>query len=81
MDNGKIEPAPQSVIYLHADLGMSTFEITTENCNALQLFGAAEVLRCLGMEAMADERAAAMLPRIAPQDHRPKLVTAKRLPS
>ena len=69
-DNGEA----RSIIHLQTAIGSSQFEITTENCDAVQLFGAAEVLRHLGMEAFAEARGAAIAA------HQRKLVVADRMP-
>jgi len=54
------EPTPTepiSIIVLRADIGSSNWAMETENCDAVQLFGAAKLLEMLGMEAFADIRA------------------------
>lgn len=44
---------PKSLIHAEASIGSSVFDITTENCDAVQLLGMSEVFHALGMQALA----------------------------
>ena len=46
-------PNPRTILHAEAELGSSVFDIRTENCDAVQLLGMAEVLHALGMQALA----------------------------
>ena len=72
--------AAKSVIRLTAPLGSSQFEITTENCDPVQLLGAAEIIRMLGMEAFAQARGMSLAAEIEARETARGLVVAKRMP-
>lgn len=72
------ETIPMSLILLRAPVGSSQFEITTENCDPLQLFGAAEIIRIVGMQAFAAAQGASVA---AQMEQRPAIVPARRMPS
>lgn len=55
----KSEPQPISTVFAKAEIGSSIFNIETENCDAIQLLGIAEVLHAHGMAALAADMAAA----------------------
>ena len=82
-DNGEAIPAqePRSVIHLEAEVGSSKFEISTNNCDPLQLFGAAKVLEMLGMELFADIRAQQIMAGQAANRAERRLAVARRLPT
>lgn len=47
------ETARKSIIHCEADIGSSIFNITTQDCDAVQLLGLAQVLHAHGMAALA----------------------------
>lgn len=50
---------PKSIIHAEAQIGSSIFNITTENCDAIQLLGIAEAIHGYGMAALAADMGAA----------------------
>lgn len=58
---------PRSVVHLEAPIGSSTFDIFTENMDAIQLLGCAEMLHSLGMMALAADHASQMTQHDKPQ--------------
>jgi hypothetical protein len=61
-----------STIALRAEIGSSNWDMQTENCDSVQLFGAAKLLEMLGMESFAELRAASFA-----QEHASGLVTPR----